>query len=219
MLISQRPCKIGSSVNTRAELHGDEDVPACDIPLEGITLSREELDALLGAGTHKALFAAPKKGAPPEPRFRQLKPFVLRDKYEDCTVSLALGINREEVTLDECKLARITLEPQVGGMTALSCQVQCAPTVETMATVIAHMNGEADVELALGKRVEPAARKQKDLGLGFAEGDGAAEDDAGDEEPEQNGAAADPADRPLAPHENLPPGVPPIHQLSDKSKH
>jgi hypothetical protein len=178
MLISKRPCKIGTSINTRTEKHGDEDVPACDIPLVGIMLQAEELNALLGdQNAHKSLFAKAKGGAPQEPLFRQLKPFVLRDRFEDGAVTLTLGLNGDEIEFDDVTLARVTLEPRTGGLTELSVQVQCSPPVEDMARAIAFLNCDADAEIEFGKRAEPAKRKQKDLGLSFEEpgdADGAA---------------------------------------------
>jgi hypothetical protein len=179
-------------------------------------LAREELDSLLGAGSHKALFAKSKKDAPVEPLFRQLKPFVLRDKYGESSVVLGLGINGAEVNLNDVKLARITLEPQVGGLTALSLQVQCTPDVDDMAEIFAHLNAECDIEIAFGKRVEKASSKQREMGLGFNGEEGDGEDEADDANGE---ASAAPTDRPMRPHENLPDGVPPIHTMSDKSKH
>lgn len=57
LTITPRPCQLGTSINTRTEMHGDESVPACDIPLVGITLDAEELGALLGDPTaHRALY-------------------------------------------------------------------------------------------------------------------------------------------------------------------
>jgi hypothetical protein len=171
MHIETRPGKIGSSINTRSEKHGDEDVPACDIPLAGIMLEAEELNALLGdPSAHKSLFEKPKNGAPVEPRFQRLKAFVLRDKFEG-QATLSLGLNATEVDLGDVTFARITLEPQCGGMTEMSLQVQCAPPVETMAQVIAFLNDHVDVELNFGELIEQAKRKQKDLGLSFGDGD------------------------------------------------
>ena len=34
--LTKRPAKIGPSINTRTQRHGDDDVPATDIPLSGI---------------------------------------------------------------------------------------------------------------------------------------------------------------------------------------
>lgn len=164
--IGRRPCKIGSSVNTRSEKHGDEDVPACDIPLDGIMLEAEELNTLLAdPGAHRALFSKPRNGAPQEPMFKQLKPFVLVDKFTG-SVELTLA-GQVVLELEDVTLARVRIEPQVGGLTMLSLQVQCAPPVEDMAHVIGFLNSTADVSITFGKRVEKAARKQKDLELGF----------------------------------------------------
>jgi hypothetical protein len=175
MLITKRPCRIGSSINTRTEKHGDEDVPACDIPLEAIMIDANELNILLGdTGAHKALFRKGKNGSETiqEPAFRQLKSFVLKDKFEDANVLLTVGINGTEVELADVKLAKVTLAPQVGGLTELSLQVQATPDVEDIAEILQYLNGEEDVAIEFGKRAEKAASKQKDLPINtFGDGE------------------------------------------------
>ena len=46
LTLPTRPAKIGGSINTRTEKHGDDDVAALDIPLEFL-LEPDELCAIL----------------------------------------------------------------------------------------------------------------------------------------------------------------------------
>jgi len=170
LTLTNRHCKIGNSINTRAEKHGDEDVPACDIPLDGILLEREELNALLGdKAAHKSLFQYT-KNAPDEPSFKAFKPFALKDKFEECSVTLLLGISEMELELTGVKLANIKLEPLTGGQTALSLQVQTTCPVESMAQAIAFLNAEIEAEITFGKKTEKST-KQRELPMTIGNGE------------------------------------------------
>jgi hypothetical protein len=171
LTLDKRPCRIGSSINTRSELHGEETVPAMDIPLEGIMLQPNELNALLNEPfAHSALFD--EKGTHKEPIFRQFKPFVMKDKFEDATVSIELGLKQELITLQNVKLAKLTLTPMVGGLTELSLQVQCTPDLDLgISTLLAFLNKDADVEITVGKKAADA-KDQPQLPLNtFGEGE------------------------------------------------
>jgi hypothetical protein len=181
---------IGSSINTRSEIHGDENVPALDIPLSAIMLSATELNALLQEPyAHEALFnERTNPRALVEPLFKQLHPLKLKDKFEESSVTLIVGLNRKAVTLNDVKLAKLTLQPLVGGLTALKLTVQCTPTLDdSITTLLAFMNHDADVEITIGERVAPA-QKQSELPLAMGEspaGPGVPGDDDGDEDEEE----------------------------------
>ncbi len=160
LTLSMRIARIGSSVNTRTEKHGDDDVPACDIPIEGLLLEAGELDALLGEGAAKALFT---KAATPEPRFSMLKALALADKFEEACVILELA-DMSTVEL-ACRIKGVKLEPQTGGLTLCDLQVQATPTAEDMADVFANLNGEIRAEIRFGKKAVKG-RKQPELPMG-----------------------------------------------------
>lgn len=163
LTLADRPAKIGSSINTRTEKHGDDDVPACDIPLTGIMLEASELDVLLGKGAHKAFFRDGKGLV--EPRFELLKAFAVREKFLG---DVKLDQPQIDLVLDDdnVTLTGIRLEPQVGGLTMLSCQVQCTPAVDEIAQLIDSLNGEIRVALTFGGRKKPKAKKQTELPMG-----------------------------------------------------
>lgn len=182
--LAKRPCKIGSSINTRTEKHGDEDVPACDIPLSGLMLSRDELDTLLGPGAHEAFFRQVDGSF--DVAFKQLKSLALRNKFEQATVELAV-VYGGMLRLSGVRLARITLKPVYGGLTELSLQVQATPDVEEFAPLLESLNSEVEAAVHFGKLVEKSSDKQADLALSF---DGASEapdaDEPGDDDDEDD---------------------------------
>lgn len=177
LTITKRPCHIGGHMNATTEKHGDEDVPALDIALDGMMLSANELNALLSDPHASAALFNREGGQLAEPMFPHFKPFVLKQRYEGATVRLVVGgLTQTEVALHECKLRRITLEPQTGGMTQLSLAVRARPDADLMAVLLESMNTDADVEIA-DAQVAEKGDKQRDLPLSTA-GEG--------EEPEEH---------------------------------
>ncbi len=171
--ITDRPARLGSSINTRTEKHGDEDIPSADIPITGIMLSAEELNSLLGdPHASRALFNNDK--GVKRPMFRCFKPFRLTEKFEGARVSLALSVlndNGVVVEIKDCKLAKIDLEPCEGGLTAMSLQIQSVPTEAQIGELFGHLNREISIEIADGKRVEKSGGKQAELPMNHDQDD------------------------------------------------
>lgn len=183
LTLRKRLCKIGTNINVRTEMNGDQPVPACDIPLKGVMLKKDELNALLGdEHAYDALYLD--VDGTPEPLFaKHFKPFALLDKFEGADVSLQLTDSEDAVELEDVKLANLKLEPQVGGLTSLSLQVQATPDSEDMAAIIAFVDTQVHAAIAFGKRSEKDKR-QGELPMGEHDPekkDGDDEDDAGDE--------------------------------------
>jgi hypothetical protein len=159
-------------LNSRTEHHGDEDVPACDIALKNLLLNREEIEALLGEGAWDRLYAKKRNSGmndfPEIAPFIELTktPFELTHKFEDSRVAIFLGMTDDnEVVLERCKLARIRYEPQNGGLTLVSLQVQATPLAEDMAKLFAHMNSDAHAKVRFGKVEDKKSDKQDELEL------------------------------------------------------
>jgi len=164
--LSPRACQLGSSVNTRTERHGDEDVPACDIPLAGIMLDETELNALCREPyLSRALFND--KSGHKEPMLSMFEALPFRDKLEGATVTLVLSTTGAgtELVLGNAKLKGLTLEPLSGGATSLSLKVQVSgDTVpKVVGELVAHLNGHITVEIADATAVEQKASGQRDL--------------------------------------------------------
>lgn len=164
--ITNRPCKIGTSIPSRAEMHGDESVTAMDIPVEGIMLDAEELNMLLGEPrAHDVLYTKGVTGKPAEPALSKIRTLYVDDKYEGATVTFRLGLAREEVKLGNVKLAKLELEPQVGGMTALSLTIQCTPKLgPDIPKILGFLKREVEIEIE-GAEVIEAKKDQAQLPL------------------------------------------------------
>lgn len=180
LTLSKTPCRIGSSMSTNTEHHGDEDVCAIDIPLDGIMLARADLDALLGEGAHAALYVTPAPNgeeALPEIRLPQLRPLALKDHFEDARVVLRPGFADDEfLVFAGCKVGKVKLELQAGGLTKLSCSVRARPDPEEVGELFSWQNSYALVEITDGKRAQPKGKKaQADLPLGEATDEGDAD--------------------------------------------
>ncbi|HLF10088.1 MAG TPA: hypothetical protein VJA26_02645 [Gammaproteobacteria bacterium] len=176
-----RVCKLGGHINVRSEKHGEDNVPACDVSITGVLLDRDEVDALLGEGSHEALYVTNGKNTPPEPRFREFKPFALLHKFEKSRVALEIDGIKDEVVFDDIKLARLRIEPKTGGLTALGFSVQCTPSSDIMAQLYDHLDREVKAKVRFGKLVERDDGKQKELGLnGGGNGTGSGDETDGE---------------------------------------
>jgi hypothetical protein len=148
--LDKRPCKIGVSINTRRELHGEDPVPAMDIPLVSILLSKEELNTLLDEKNGWDLWFNERKGKPAEPILGgKLKPYAMLQKFKAASVALYVGLKPEMIEL-EGKLTKLKLEPQIGGLTALSLTVQATPEMVDAARLLEHLDALVDVSIEFG---------------------------------------------------------------------
>ena len=164
LTITQRPCKLGPSINCRTERHGDEDEPACDIPITGLLLEKDEANELVGKMFWESLFDTP-RGKAPKVLFPQLAPRKLTEKYEGA-VTIELGANINDIELEGVTLKGITLQPLEGGLVSLSCSVQCNDAIEKFIhKLVARQNTEIEVELTFGEKVVKTKGKQDELPL------------------------------------------------------
>lgn len=123
--LTKRPAKIGKSVNTRTEMHGDEEVPAQDIPLTGIVLNAHELSAVTDEETAATgLFKM--DGDQYVPRIANADPMTLSHKFTGATVKISGG-GLPVTTYHNAKIKGFVLTAQSGGMTLMSCTLQVNP--------------------------------------------------------------------------------------------
>lgn len=148
--LNRRAAHIGVSFNGRRERHGDEDMPALDIKLEGIVLGEKEFNSLLGdPHAEEAFFDPPgKRSTQVVPRFPKLDALKLKDKIENVKVSIWLDGKDVPVVLAACDLAKVTLTPQDGGTVSLACQVQCLePGDKAVSKLFDHLGATVSVEI------------------------------------------------------------------------
>lgn len=164
MILTKRAGKLGRSINTRTEVHGEELVPAIDIRISELVLGEEELDLLLEAGAHEALFTGPDNDL--KRRFPMLGALSVEGKLKDQVVTLSvppvMGEEAEApVILVPATLKDVTLQPQEGGTTKLSMMVQQSDPLDEDVSALMHWMGhEVEVEVRPAEKHELEAEAQ-----------------------------------------------------------
>ncbi len=165
MILNRRPAQIGASINSRTQKHGEENIPAFDIPLVGIMLTQDELNALMNEKLTSIAWFNDRTDGLPEPLFKNIKHFALTDSYENCSVTIAVGLKEQLFELDEdVKIVKLKLAPCVGGLTELKLTVQ-AKIEHSNTGLFEWLSKDCYVELAFGELVK-ANPKQPELNLG-----------------------------------------------------
>jgi hypothetical protein len=158
--ITKRGAQMGR-INNRLQKHGEEEVTAFDIPLDSIAIDANELNAILAdPGAHHRMFHKAPDGGITQPSFDGLKPFELKDKFEDVAADLFLGMAEDVVTVTGASLASVTLTPQPGGLTFLSAKLQFVPDLKTAPLLLQFQGHEVSVELREGKKAEASAAQE-----------------------------------------------------------
>jgi len=106
--LSKKPCKI-LNINPRVEMHGDEKVPALDVKIGGVMLEQHELNALLGEPHAWAQLFNERSGKMTEPAFRCFGPIPVEREFEDCTVTMYLGLKLEMIELGTTKIKKLKI--------------------------------------------------------------------------------------------------------------
>lgn len=169
--LSARACKLGVSLNCRRELHGDEGVPACDISVAGIMLTKEEFNALMGDDyAYGAMFTEKK-----EPRLPQIENIVLKGKRVGAAVVITITTTGKGtgLALSDCKLKDLVLAPMSGGLTAMALKIQTAGdhVPNTVGILSAHMGDDISLSIS-DSTLEVKQSKQQELPLNtFGEGE------------------------------------------------
>lgn len=193
--ISNRPCHISNAMATNTERHGEEDVGAIDLPIDGIMLNRADLDALLGDGAHAALYVTPPYAVgeepAPQPRFPCFKPVRLDESFENASVLLTLGWGQtdEAIELSGAKVRSIELDLQSGGLTMLSCKIRGKPDAGEVAMLFEYLNHDASIEIRSADLVKKKGKAAQG-NLAFSDPDDGGEDDGEEAGPASESAAA-----------------------------
>lgn len=139
--LSKRPAKIGGSINTRTERHGEEEVPGLDIPIGGMLVNAEELAALTDSLTAHEAFFAQDTATGFVPRIQAIEVYPINHKFEGASVRIT-GSQIESMSFGDAKIKSIKLVPQIGGLTLVSFTLQVNPAA-----------GEVDVPLLLNQKI------------------------------------------------------------------
>ena len=164
--LEKKPCKL-THVNLRGQKDGAETVPAVDITLDGIMLTRDEVDELAGDHWWTSHYNERGPGKPPEHAFPEIGSYKLDGKHIG-TAIIMLGLNQADVVLDDeaTTIKNIQLEPMFGGLTKMKLRVQSAQKVESFVhRLAARLDSEVDVEISIGEKIEVEKSRQGQLGI------------------------------------------------------
>lgn len=176
--LAEKPCELGSKVTTSGDGEGNEREETVKFQLKGLMLNAKEIDKVLGNGAHGRLFVQ-HKGEDIKPAFGEdVNEFALAHLYADCTVTLSL--DDQVVTMPKAKISKVILQPQIGGMTWMGCEVE-APTnlADGVESIGSHCGLKIAAHLAFGQK-PVLDKRQKNLPLGEGVQDEDDEDDAGE---------------------------------------
>jgi hypothetical protein len=189
--LTKRPCHIGPSINCRTEKNGEDDNPACDIPLVGVLLQPAEANAIVGPLFWESLFDTRSQGKAPAVLHPQLLPRKVGEKYTGA-VTIVLGPNQNDIELEQITLTSMKFEPLEGGLVSMGVTVQAHSDIAKFVhKLVARQNTEIDVEITFGDKVDRAKSKQTELPLeGGGPKDGAGAAGATDPEQQHRDASA-----------------------------
>lgn len=144
-----------SSVNPRAEIHGEERKPACDLKFEvacgndvlihfhpelrGMLFKKDETPDLVDQATPEALTAL---------RFPRLG--TLRYDWEGAgyTLTLAYGIGgKSDIVLGDCQVDSMRIDPMQGGTVKLGFRVICHPESKQMGQLCELIQQEVSINV------------------------------------------------------------------------
>lgn len=152
--LSQHQCKL-VNVNPRAEKHGKELAPACDLKFEALCPSsilrhfdpdlreslfkKDEDPDLADQATEDALTAL---------RFPKLGGLAWQFEGTGYTLNVDYGLGGDSnIELDDCRVDKITFEPMIGGTVRLTFRVISHPDADAMGRLYELIQREVIVDL------------------------------------------------------------------------
>lgn len=168
MNLNLRPCMLGASINGRREKHGEENVPAFDIPLKSIMLSKDELNELKKDPSTWDRWFNERKDGLPEPADVDIRHFALDHVYENSVVKVIHALADDKFfEFENCKLTKLKLIPAVGGLTEL--RVTLRTQIGERHGICKWMDKDCRIELEFGdleeREKDKAKKRQPELNL------------------------------------------------------
>src|ERR1700692_4045894 len=156
LTLTKRQGTLGCHLNGRNQLHGDEDVPACDFKISGILMDEQEINTLYDdEKAHSTLYNKRGKVAEPSCIVKNNGGFVkFLKKYENSYITLWFDGEDEPVKISEAKLDNIELGPTTGGQRQLMVQVKSTASGGQVALLYVHQNKDVYVNIRFGKETK-----------------------------------------------------------------
>lgn len=167
--ISERTCQLGDSVKLKSSEDAEgASIPACEIPVGGLMLEANDVNALLGDPyAHASLFTS--KSGHLEPSLPQVKNLVLKENRPglDVTITIETTGPAKPQLLKDCQLKNLSIAPLSGGLTALGFTVHTVGkhVPALMGLLAAHLNGHITCEVRDGSGPPKGKRKAKQQDL------------------------------------------------------
>lgn len=180
MLNIQTIFALMGKLSNNLERHGEDEVTAFEVPVQGITLSAEAFNSLMeDPYADRWLFSD--KADMREPNAVKFKPFEMIDTFEEAVVTMTLG--EKAFTFHDCRIKGVTIEAKRGGDIFLGFSVRIRPeNPEQIIQLIDYQNHEIKIDVQDAKVVLKGGRKQQELALSQPADDAAAAES--DQEPE-----------------------------------
>lgn len=178
--ITETYCQMGK-ISNNLETHGEKEVTAFDIPISGITLTSEEVNALLeDPYADRWLFNTAKDVR--ESNVAKFEPLTLVDSYKDATVSLTMSTGAL-FTFQKSQISSVTLEPKRGGETIAGFKLRIRPeNDQQILELLEHQNHQVRIDVADAKVQLKGGRNQQELPLNRAGADEKGDDAGGDDD-------------------------------------
>jgi hypothetical protein len=181
-------CRLGK-ISNNLEKHGKEYVTAFTIPVSGLMLTKAELNRFMRDNScHASWFDTTVKGAAQPMDWWQGEDFALSQSFEADALTIRVSGDRDLEFLAEdgpgdedddgdeddgeeskraaCEISRITLKPQVGGLTEMRFALSLRPDIGKKNLMLQeHQHREVKITLVDG-RVKAKRDRQPELPMG-----------------------------------------------------
>lgn len=162
--IEDMHCMMGK-ISNNLECHGEQEITEFSIPITGIMLTAQEVNAFLeDPYADRSFFNNKRELQEPMPWCSKTS-ITLNDRYDGAIATITVS-GDQEIEFKDARLNKITLTPKLGGLTQMDFQLQIAPGLGRENLLLQeHQNREivlciADAKIALKKK-----GRQKELPL------------------------------------------------------
>lgn len=154
----QRQAAKLADVNIRAECHGDEKVPACDLRLTFNAPNdflSEFHPALKGsfyrapdASDSQSDMLADQPGYSPSIRFQHIGPVKWTQQFAGYSLVIHWGVSgKDDILLDGCEVNKVTFDCKDGGTVAVGLRIQATPDEHALGRIGSLVGQDVDVTL------------------------------------------------------------------------
>ena len=168
--IDSRPGKLGVSLATPTQKHGEERVPAKSVRVKNVLLTKAEVISLaehIGVPDAKHawdMLFNERKGKPAEPFWAGKLTHTIPGRFKDCSGEISFGIAPYVVSFGGATVSRLTFDEQIGGMVAVSFMLMALKSNirGDLAKLDEYLGADVNVALELGDPGEDEDEDEKD---------------------------------------------------------